>query len=185
MKFGYARVSGGMQDTAAQLAALKAAGCERIFEERASGGRWERPELHRLLEQLRPGDVVTVWKLDRLSRSLRDVLLLMERLREAEAGFQSLTEAIDTTTPAGRMMLQMLGAFAEFERAMLRERTRAGLLAARAEGRLGGRRPKLSPGQRTEIVRMVNSGEKTAAAAARLFGVHPATVGRLLARERG
>ena len=82
-------------------------------------------------------------------------------------------------------MLQMLGAFAEFERAMLRERTRAGLLAARAEGRLGGRRPKLSPGQRTEIVRMVNSGEKTAAAAARLFGVHPATVGRLLARERG
>lgn len=185
MKFGYARVSGGMQDTAAQLAALKAAGCERIFEERASGGRWERPELHRLLEQLRPGDVVTVWKLDRLSRSLRDVLLLMERLREAGAGFQSLTEAIDTTTPAGRMMLQMLGAFAEFERAMLRERTRAGLLAARAEGRLGGRRPKLSPGQRTEIVRMVSSGEKTAAAAARLFEVHPATVGRLLARERG
>lgn len=185
MKFGYARVSGTMQDTAAQLAALKAAGCERIFEERASGGRWDRPELHRLLEQLRPGDVVTVWKLDRLSRSLRDVLLLLERLREAGAGFQSLTEAIDTTTPAGRMMLQMLGAFAEFEREMVRERTRSGLETARAEGRVGGRRPKLSPGQRAEIVRMVGSGEKTAAAAARLFGVHPATVGRLLARERG
>lgn len=185
MKFGYARVSGTMQDTAAQLAALKAAGCERIFEERASGGRWDRPELHRLLEQLRPGDVVTVWKLDRLSRSLRDVLLLLERLREAGAGFQSLTEAIDTTTPAGRMMLQMLGAFAEFEREMVRERTRSGLETARAEGRVGGRRPKLSPGQRAEIVRMVDSGEKTAAAAARLFGVHPATVGRLLARERG
>ena len=184
MLVGYARVSTDDQDTAAQVAALKAAGCERIFREKASGGRWDRPQLQRLLEQLRKGDVVVVWKLDRLSRSLRDVLTIMEQLEEARAGFRSLTEAIDTTTPAGRMMMQMVGAFAEFERAMLRERTKAGLDAAREEGRVGGRRPKLSAQQQSEIRRMVSSGEKTAAAAARLFKVHPATVSRLLDRSR-
>src|ERR1700680_864265 len=143
MQIGYARVSTDDQDTATQVAALKSAGCERIYKEKASGGRWERPELHRLLDQLRKGDVLVVWKLDRLSRSLRDVLIIMERLADAKAGFRSLTEAIDTTTPAGRMMMQMVGAFAEFERAMLRERTRAGLDAARRAGRIGGRRAKM------------------------------------------
>ncbi|HUS08313.1 MAG TPA: recombinase family protein [Bryobacteraceae bacterium] len=123
------------QDAAIQVAAL---GCERIFREKASGGRWDRPELHRLLDQLRKGDVLVVWKLDRLSRSLRDVLTIMERLGESGAGLRSLTEAIDTTTPAGQMMMQMVGAFAEFERAMLKERTRAGLDAAREERRIGG-----------------------------------------------
>lgn len=182
MMIGYARVSTDDQDTAAQVAALKAAGCERIFREKASGGRWDRPELHRLLDQLRKGDVLVVWKLDRLSRSLRDVLTIMERLGEASAGFRSLTEAIDTTTPAGRMMMQMVGAFAEFERAMLRERTKAGLDAARQEGRIGGRRPKLSVQQQSEIRKMVARGDKTAADAARLFKVHPATVSRLMAR---
>lgn len=120
------RVSTDEQDTAAQVAALNAAGCERIYREKASGGRWDRPELHRLLDQLRKSDVLVVWKLDRLSRSLRDVLTIMERLGDTKAGFRSLTEAIDTTTPAGRMMMQMVGVFAEFERAMLRERTKAG-----------------------------------------------------------
>ena len=183
MLIGYARVSKNEQDIAMQMDALEAAGCERIFREKASGGRWDRPELRRLLDQLRKGDVVVVWKLDRFSRSLRDVLTLMERLAEAKAGFRSLTEAIDTTTPAGRRMMQMIGAFAEFERAMLRERTRAGLEAARQEGRIGGRRPKLSTQQQAEIVKMVTRGQKTAADAARLFRVHPATVSRLLARR--
>src|SRR6202451_3897412 len=127
MQIGYARVSTDDLDTAVQVAALKAAGCERIYREKASGGRWDRPELHRLLDQLRKGDVLVVWKLDRLSRSLRDVLTIIERVQEAKAGFRSLTEAMDTTTPAGRMMMQRIGSFAEFERAMLRERTRAGL----------------------------------------------------------
>jgi len=108
MLIGYARVSTSEQETSAQVAALKAAGCERIYREKASGGRWDRPELHRLMDQLRKGDVLVVWKLDRLSRSLRDVLVLMERLAEVKAGFRSLTEAIDTTTPAGRMMMQMV-----------------------------------------------------------------------------
>lgn len=184
MLIGYARVSTNDQDTTAQVAALKAAGCERIYREKASGGRWDRPELHRLLDQLRKGDVLVVWKLDRLSRSLRDVLTIMERLTEAKCGFRSLTEAIDTTTPAGRMMMQMVGAFAEFERAMLRERTKAGLESARQNGRIGGRRPKLTPQQRAEVIRMVSKGEKTAAEAARLFKIHPATVSRLLSQER-
>ena len=182
MLIGYARVSTNDQDTAIQVTALKAAGCERIYREKASGGRWDRPELHRLLDQLRKGDIVVVWRLDRLSRSLRDVLMIMERLAEAKAGFRSLTETIDTTTPAGRMMMQMVGAFAEFERAMLRERTKAGLDAARQDGRIGGRRPKLTPQQQAEIKRMVSKGDKTAADAARLFRVHPATISRLLAR---
>ncbi|MGI8991916.1 MAG: recombinase family protein [Bryobacteraceae bacterium] len=183
MLIGYARVSTHDQDTAAQVSALKSSGCERIFREKASGGRWDRSELHRLLDQLRKADVLVVWKLDRLSRSLRDVLTIMERLGEAGAGFRSLTEAIDTTTPAGRMMMQMVGAFAEFERAMLKERTKAGLDAAREDGRIGGRRPKLTPRQQTEIRKIVSKGDKTAADAARLFKIHPATVSRLLARS--
>jgi DNA invertase Pin-like site-specific DNA recombinase len=184
MLIGYARVSTNEQDTATQVTTLKAAGCERIFREKASGGRWDRPELHRLLDQLRKGDVLVVWKLDRLSRSLRDVLTIMEQIAEAKAGFRSLSEAIDTTSPAGRMMMQMLGAFAEFERAMLRERTKAGLESARRQGRIGGRRPKLRPQQQAEIIKMVSRGRKTAADAARLFDVHPATVSRLLAHAR-
>jgi DNA invertase Pin-like site-specific DNA recombinase len=184
MLIGYARVSTQDQDAAAQLAALKTSGCELVFQEKASGGRWDRPELHRLLGQLRKGDVLVVWKLDRLSRSLKDVLILMEKVDQAGAGFRSLTEAIDTTSPGGRMMMQIVGTFAEFERAMLRERTRSGLDAARKQGRVGGRRPKLKTHQQQEIVQLVNSGQKTAADAARLFNVHPATVSRLLHRGK-
>ena len=109
MNLGYARVSTDDQATAVQLEALRAADCGRVFEERASGGRWDRPELHRMLDQLRNNDVVIVWKLDRLSRSLKDLLSIMEKIDAAGAGFRSLTEAIDTTTPAGRMMMQMVG----------------------------------------------------------------------------
>jgi DNA invertase Pin-like site-specific DNA recombinase len=184
MLIGYARVSTQDQDTDAQIAALKTSGCELIFQEKASGGRWDRPELHRLLGQLRKGDVLVVWKLDRLSRSLKDVLLLMEKVEQAGAGFRSLTEVIDTTSPGGRMMMQMVGTFAEFERAMLRERTQNGLDAARKQGRVGGRRPKLKKHQQEEIVNLVNSGQKNAADAARLFNVHPATVSRILQRDK-
>lgn len=180
MLFGYARVSTQDQDTAAQIAALKSAGCELIFQETASGGRWERPELHRLLGRLQKGDMVVVWKLDRLSRSLKDVLILMEKIAQIEAGFRSLTETIDTTSAGGRMMMQIVGTFAEFERAMLRERTRSGLDMARKQGRVGGRRPKLKTQQREEILHLVHSGQKTAADAARLFNIHPSTVSRLL-----
>lgn len=182
---GYARVSkGDEQSNKVQAKALRAAGCRRIFEEAASGGRWDRPELHRMLDQLREGDVVVVWKLDRLSRSLKDVLHIMEQIGDADAGFRSITEAIDTTTPAGRMMMQMVGAFAEFERAMIRERTSAGLAAARAEGRIGGRRKKLDPAKRREIAESVISGRKTGAEMARLYNISPATASRIVAAHR-
>ena len=182
---GYARVSkGDEQSNALQARALRASGCCRIFEEAASGGRWDRPELHRMLDQLREGDTVVVWKLDRLSRSLKDVLHIMERIAKAAAGFRSITENIDTTTPAGRMMMQMVGAFAEFERAMIRERTSAGLAAARAEGRIGGRRKKLDAAKRREIAESVITGRKSGAEMARLYNVSQPTVSRIVAQHR-
>jgi DNA invertase Pin-like site-specific DNA recombinase len=185
MLLGYARVSKGEdQSTAAQRRLLREAGAERVYEEAASGGRWNRPQLTRLLDQLRPRDVVLVWKLDRLSRSLKDLLHLLERIDAAGAGFRSLTENIDTTPPAGRRMMQMLGSFAEYERAMVKERTTAGLVAARAEGRVGGRRPKLTLQQRADIVENVLSGRRTAAQMARLYGVSQPTISRIVATYR-
>ena len=185
MLLGYARVSkAGDQDTAAQVGALKTAGCARVYEDTASGGHWDRPELHHLLDHLREGDMLVVWKLDRLSRSLKDLLHNMERVEAVGAGFRSLTESIDTTTPAGRMMMQMVGSFAEFERAMIRERTSAGLAQARAEGRIGGRRRKLTDAQRTEVAESVISGRRSAAEMARLFRVSQPTVSRIVAEHR-
>ena len=121
---------------------------------------------------------------DRLTRSLKDMLLILERIEASGAGFRSLTEHVNTTQPAGRMLTQMLGSFAEFERAMIRERTRAGLLIARQEGRRSGRRPKLDESERREVIDTVMSGRKRAAEVARLFKVHPATVCRLVAEAR-
>jgi DNA invertase Pin-like site-specific DNA recombinase len=182
---GYARVSrGDEQNNALQAKALRGAGCRRLFEEAASGGRWDRPELHRMLDQLRVGDTVVVWKLDRLSRSLKDVLHIMDRIADAGAGFRSITENIDTTTPAGQMMMQMVGSFAEFERAMIRERTSAGIAAARAEGRVGGRRKKLDVAKRREIAESVITGRKSGADMARLYNVSQPTVSRIVAQHR-
>ena len=182
---GYARVSkGDEQNNTLQSKALKAADCRRLFEESASGGRWDRPELHRMLDQLREGDTVVVWKLDRLSRSLKDVLHIMERIAEAGAGFRSVTENIDTTTPAGRMMMQMVGSFAKFERAMIRERTSAGIAVARAEGRIGGRRKKLDATKRREIAESVITGRKSGADMARLYNISQPTVSRIVAQHR-
>lgn len=185
MIIGYARVSkADGQDTSAQIEALKLAGCERIFEDHSSGGRWERPELKKMMEQLRSGDTVVVWKLDRLSRSLKDTLHFLETLASKSVSFRSVTEQIETTSPAGMMFTQMLGCFAEFERQMIRERTRAGLASSRREGRIGGRKRKLSPIQRLEVIAMVDSGSKTASEVSRLFNVHRSTISRLLAESK-
>ncbi len=185
MLLGYLRISkGDEQTTALQQHALREAGCERFFDEAASGGRWNRPELHRMLDQLRQGDVVVVWKLDRLSRSLKDLLHLFDQLKEAGAGFRSLTEAIDTTTAAGTMFMQMCGSFAEYEQAMIRERMKAGLDAAHAAGRHGGRPPKLAIQQRAAIIEDIEAGRRTAAEAARLFGISQSTVSQLIAQKR-
>ncbi|WP_235502080.1 recombinase family protein [Janthinobacterium sp. Ant5-2-1] len=124
--------------------------------------------------------MLVVWKLERLSRSLKDVLTLKETVEKAGAGFLSLTEAVDTASPAERMMMQIVGSFAEFQRPMIHEHTRSGLLAARREGHIGGRRPKLTPTQQKGIVHLVDSGQKTAADSQRLFNVHLSKVARLL-----
>lgn len=175
---------GDEQSNAAQARSVAAAGCQRVFEEAASVGRWDRPVLHDMLRQLRPGDTVVVWKVDRLTRSLKDLLHLIERIEAADAGFRSLTEAIDTTTSAGRMMMQMVGSFAEFERAMIRERTSAGLAQARAEGRTGGRRSKLTTAQLLDVVENVTSARKSAAQMARLYKVSEPTISRIVAAAR-
>jgi DNA invertase Pin-like site-specific DNA recombinase len=180
---GYARVSTGDQNTAAQVEKLQAAGCTVIYKENASGGRWDRPELHKLLDGIGKDDVLVVWKLDRLSRSLSDLLHILKKLDDAGAGFRSLTEAIDTTTPAGRMMMQMLGSFAEFERAMLRERTKLGLARARAAGRKGGARFKLSPAGQKQAMALIDAG-KTQTEVAKTFNVHRSTISRLVSERR-
>jgi DNA invertase Pin-like site-specific DNA recombinase len=182
---GYARVSKSEdQETALQIRALKKAGCKKVFEEAASGGRWDRPELHRLLDQMRAGDTLVVWKLDRLSRSLKDLLVILERIDAMGAKFRSLTESIETSGPAGRMMMQMLGSFAEFEREMIRERTRAGLREAREKGRVPGRKPRITAEQKKEIVEAVASGRKSAAEMARLFKIHRGTISRFVSQAR-
>lgn len=185
MEIGYARVSrGDHQDLDPQLRALTDAGCATIYQEEASGGQADRCELARAIDALKPGDVLVVWKLDRLSRSLRDLLFTLEAITTAGAGFRSLTEAIDTTTAPGRLMTQMLGAFAEFERAMIRERTMNGLTHARKAGRHLGRRPSLTSQQRAEIIAKAESGQGSPAQLATLFRVSRSTVQRVLREHR-
>ena len=185
MQIGYARVSrGDHQDLAPQLAALAAAGCDPVFQEEASGGQADRPQLAQAIKSLQPGDVLVVWKLDRLSRSLRDLLFTLEAITAAGAGFRSLTEAVDTTTAAGRLMTQTLGAFAEFERAMIRERTMNGLAHARKAGRHLGRRPSLTSQQRAEIITKAESGQGSPSQLASLFRVSRSTVQRVLREYR-
>lgn len=139
MLVGYARVSTDDQTLALQHDALQGAGCERIFSDRISGAKAERPGLNEALDFCRHGDILTVWRLDRLGRSLTQLIALMTTLDERGVGFKSLTEQIDTTTSGGKLIFHIFGALAEFERNLIRERTQAGLTAARARGRQGGR----------------------------------------------
>ena len=163
---------------------LKKAGCERIYEEHASGGRWDRPELQDCLKHIRKGDTLVVWKLDRLTRSLSDLLRILAKVDEAGAGFKSLTESIDTTQPAGRLMMNMLGSFNQFEREIIRVRTKLGLARARANGRIGGGRYKLSPTQQAEAIKMIRLGEKSQAEIAELFNVDRSTISRMMKEVR-
>ena len=144
MKIGYARVSTKDQNLALQKDALQKEGCELIFEEKASGAKSDRPELRRMIDQLRKGDLVIIWKLDRLGRSLRDLVHLVTEIQDKGAGLKSLNDAIDTTTPQGKLTFHLFAALAEFERDIIRERTKAGLESARARGRKGGRPKGLS-----------------------------------------
>ena len=178
MMLGYARVSTDEQDHALQLDALRAAGCERVFVETASGARADRPELAKLLEQARPGDQACVWRLDRLARSLRHLIDISEEMQRRGVALKSITEAIDTGTSSGRLMFNILGALAQMEREIIIERTRAGLAAAAARGRRGGRPPALDDAKVRAARAMLASGTMTASEVARQVGVAPSTLYR-------
>lgn len=152
MIIGYARVSTKDQDLSLQLDALDAAGCKIIFQEKMTGSTRERPELKKLLEQLREDDIVIIWKLDRLGRSLKDLVQLVAEIQEKGAGLKSLNDHIDTTTPHGKLTFHLFAALAEFERDIIRERTMAGLASARARGRKGGRPKGLSKKARDKAI---------------------------------
>jgi DNA invertase Pin-like site-specific DNA recombinase len=180
MKIGYARTSTDDQTTALQLAALEKAGCAKIFEDKGiSGTIKKRPALTRCLAGLESGDTLIVWKLDRLGRSLRDLIDHLDDLRARGVRLQSITEAIDTETPTGRAMWQFVGVLAELERSMITERTRAGVKEAQKRGVTFGRKPKLTPAQIKHAQQQIDKGERAQDVAA-LLNVHKATLYRAL-----
>jgi DNA invertase Pin-like site-specific DNA recombinase len=152
---GYARISTTDQNLDLQIDALEKAGCDKIFRDTVSGANADRPGLAQAMTFMREGDVFVVWKLDRLGRSLRDLMDIISALRQRGIGFRVLQESIDTTTPAGELIFHIFGALAEFERALIRQRAQAGLQAARARGRKGGRPKKLNPMQETQVAQML------------------------------
>lgn len=180
---GYARVSTDAQDEALQLDALERAGVIRIFTDRGSGATMQRPQLVAALDYVRDGDVLTVWRLDRLGRSLRDLIDQVDALAKRGVGFRSLTESIDTTTAGGKMVFHIFGALAEFERDLIRERTRAGLDAARARGRVGGRPTVMSP-ERIDTARKMHDEGVPVARIAETLGVGRSTVHRALTADK-
>jgi len=180
---GYARVSTQGQDLAQQRETLSAMGCQRIFEEKVSGAKRDRPELGRLLDHLRTGDVVTVTRLDRLARSTSDLLHIAERINDSGAGLRSLAEPwADTTSPAGRMVLTIFAGIADFERSLIGERTSAGRAAALARGVRFGPRPALNAEQIVHARRLIEEEGRPVTEAARILNVHRATLYRALAR---
>lgn len=180
MKLGYARVSTTDQDLSLQQQQLKDAGCEKLFDEKISGARKKRPELEKLLSELRRDDVLVVTRLDRLARSTSELLRIAEAVEEKNAGLQSLAEPwADTTTPAGRMVLTVFAGIAEFERSLIVSRTEEGRRAAMARGVAFGRPPKLRPDKRNLARQLIGEG-KSVSEVARTFNVHPATIYRCI-----
>ena len=165
---GYARVSTGDQDVALQLDALQKAGCDQIFQDQASGAKTDRPGLAEALAHVRKGDILVVWKLDRLGRSLPHLIETVTELERRKVGLRSLTESIDTTTPGGRLIFHVFGALGQFERDLIRERTRAGLTAAAARGRKGGRKPVVTDDKLSRAKSLMEQGLNVSEAAARL-----------------
>jgi DNA invertase Pin-like site-specific DNA recombinase len=184
MLIGYARVSTDDQDLTLQIDALQEAGCKKIFRDKVSGAKTERPGLQAAMEYVRDGeDTLVVWRLDRLGRSLPHLIETMNALDEREVGFRSLQEAIDTTTSGGRLIFHIFGALAEFERNLIRERTMAGLAAARARGRQGGRPKALDEKQRQTLCKMYDSKQHSVKEICTMFGISKPTLYNYL-RER-
>lgn len=178
---GYARVSTADQNPESQIDALRQAGCARVFTDHASGAKSSRPQLDAALDYLRDGDTLTVWRLDRLGRSLPHLIEVVQALGDRGVEFCSLSEAIDTTTPTGRLLFHVAGAFAQFERDLIRERTNAGLMAARERGRQGGRPTVMTP-ERVATAQQMRATGKSIEQIANVFGVGRSSVSRALRR---
>lgn len=183
MRIGYARVSTEDQNTSLQIDALKNAGCEQLFEEKVSGKSKDRPELEVCLKVLREGDTLVVWRLDRLGRSLEHLVQIIRDLESRNIGFLSLTESIDTTNAGGKLIFHIFAALAEFERNLISERTKAGLKAARARGRKGGRKAKLTNSDMRKAAAMLRDPLVTKTEVAKHFGVSRVTLNAALVRE--
>jgi len=182
MIIGYARVSTQDQNSDFQVDALEKVGCDQIFKEKITGKLRERPELSQCLRILRAGDTLVVWKLDRLARSLKDLVEIVQDLNDREVGFNSLTEAIDTTSSGGRLVFHIFGALAEFEHSLIRERTIAGLQAARSRGRKGGRKPSMSDSDVRKATAMLTDSNITKKDVAEHFSVSRTTLNASLQR---
>ena len=182
MIVGYARVSTQDQNPELQLDALKAAGCEEVFQERVTGKLRERPGLTQCLRMLRKGDTLIVWKLDRLARSLKDLVEIIDDLNERAIGFKSLTESIDTTSSGGRLVFHIFGALAEFEHSLIKERTLAGLKAARARGRKGGRKRAMTNSDVKKALAMLSDSSITKKEVAQHFRISRVTLNASLNR---
>jgi DNA invertase Pin-like site-specific DNA recombinase len=184
MLIGYARVSTDDQNLDLQRDALTKSGCERLFEDQLSGARSERPGLHQAIHYARPGDTLVVWRLDRLSRSLKDLIEMVSLLESKGIGLRSLQESIDTSSSSGKLIFHIFGALAEFERNLIKERTQAGLQAARARGRLGGR-PKALSGDKQELLKKLYSEKKhTLKKICELLGISKPTLYKYLRNSR-
>ena len=181
MLIGYARVSTDDQNLDLQRDALQAAGCERIFEDMVSGAKADRTGMTELLAVLRAGDTVVIWRLDRLGRSLKNLIAVVEHLEVAQVGLRSLQENIDTTSSGGRLVFHLFGALAEFERNLIRERTRAGMAAARARGRMGGRPKRLDPAKRALALRLHQEEKHTIKEICQMMGISKSTLYNYLA----
>jgi len=182
---GYARVSTLDQNPQLQLDALKAAGCTRVFTEKASGAKEDRPQLAAALDYMRPGDTLVVWKLDRLARSIKQLIALVDEFKRREIGFRSITEAIDTTTAAGELVFHVFAALSQFERSIIRERTQAGLKSALARGRKGGRRPKVAEDDIRAALALLNDPQISVRKAAEKLGLSVSTLYRHAPGLRG
>jgi DNA invertase Pin-like site-specific DNA recombinase len=185
MKLGYARVSTDAQETRLQMDALERAKCAHVYQEKASGAKVERPELMKLLENARKGDVVIVWKLDRLARSLRQLIDTTVLLHDRGVELRSLTENIDTTTPSGKLTFHIFAALSEFERDLLRQRVNAGLKAARRRGRVGGRPKALTEADLKKARALLRSGEYTKVEVAKELEISRHTLWRALLQSEG
>ena len=181
MLIGYTRVSTDDQNMDLQLDALRKAGCEKIYSDQLSGGLSERPGLTMALEILRPGDTLVIWRLDRLGRSLKDLIHLVEQLEKKTIGLKSIQEHLDTTTAGGRLIFHLFGALAEFERNLIKERTRAGVNAARARGRQGGRPRLLEPKKRDLAIRLYEERKHSVAELCGMMGISKSTLYNYLA----